>query len=315
MPGPSKSLTRGEPEDRPEYTSGAPPERHPRDARQSAAGLRNGPVGTNTPCSTRGPTDSLVLVMRLLALLGVGAGAVAVGLMVVVPSTADAEFNGGVRLIVSAVVTAMIGVSLTAFALWGYFRYRFAALVRAAEAIAKGDYSLSVPVHGTRPRRPPRARNQFDRRGPDRYPRPGDRRPPHGHREPPGAAGGALQRSRTCEPLRATVVRRLRRHRPLQGRQRHVRARCRRRGAARGRREDPRQPACDRHGGPLRRRGVHADPDRDGGRGRRAPHREAAHADRTHEVPRRGQPRPDRHDLDRPGRGVRPLTPGRAARA
>ena len=62
--------------------------------------------------------------MRLLALLGVGAGAVAVGLMVVVPSTADAEFNGGVRLIVSAVVTAMIGVSLTAFALWGYFRYQ-----------------------------------------------------------------------------------------------------------------------------------------------------------------------------------------------
>ena len=64
--------------------------------------------------------------MRLLALLGVG-GAVAVGLMVVVPSAADAEFNGGVRLIVSAVATAMIGVSLTAFALWGYFRYRFGA--------------------------------------------------------------------------------------------------------------------------------------------------------------------------------------------
>ena len=87
--------------------------------------------------------------MRLLALLGVGAGAVAVGLMVVAPSAADAELNGGVRLIVSAVATAMIGVSLTAFALSGYFRYRFGALVKAAEAIAKGDYSLNVPVHGT----------------------------------------------------------------------------------------------------------------------------------------------------------------------
>jgi diguanylate cyclase (GGDEF)-like protein len=87
--------------------------------------------------------------MRLLALLGVAAGAVAVGLLVVVPSTPDAEVSQGVRLIVNAVAAAMLGVSLAAFALWGYFRYRFGALVKAAEAIAKGDYARSVPVRGS----------------------------------------------------------------------------------------------------------------------------------------------------------------------
>jgi diguanylate cyclase (GGDEF)-like protein len=87
--------------------------------------------------------------MRLLALLGVAAGAVAVGLLVVVPSTPDAALNQGVRLVVNAIAAAMLGVSLTAFALWAYFRYRFAALVKAAEAIAKGDYSMNVEVRGT----------------------------------------------------------------------------------------------------------------------------------------------------------------------
>ena len=87
--------------------------------------------------------------MRLLAVLGVAAGAVAIGLLFVVPSTGPADLPEGLRLVANAVAIAMLGVSLTAFALWGYFRYRFAALVKAAEAIATGDYSLSVPVHGT----------------------------------------------------------------------------------------------------------------------------------------------------------------------
>jgi diguanylate cyclase (GGDEF)-like protein len=87
--------------------------------------------------------------MRLLALLGVAAGVIAVGLLVVVPSTPDAELNQGMLLVVNAVAAAMLGVSLTAFALWGYFRYRFGALVSAAEAIAKGDYSRNVQVKGT----------------------------------------------------------------------------------------------------------------------------------------------------------------------
>jgi diguanylate cyclase (GGDEF)-like protein len=87
--------------------------------------------------------------MRLLALLGMAAGAIAVGLLVVVPSTPNAEISQGVLLVVNAVAAAMLGVSLTAFALWAYFRYRFGDLVKAAEAIAKGDYSRSVPVKGT----------------------------------------------------------------------------------------------------------------------------------------------------------------------
>lgn len=87
--------------------------------------------------------------MRLLALLGVAAGAVAVGLLVVVPSAPDAELSQGLRLVINAIAAAMLGVSLTAFALWAYFRYRFAVLVKAAEAIAKGDYSMNVEVRGT----------------------------------------------------------------------------------------------------------------------------------------------------------------------
>jgi diguanylate cyclase (GGDEF)-like protein len=86
--------------------------------------------------------------MRLVALFGIAAGAVAVGMLVVVPSTAAAGIDEGVRLVASAVATAMLGVSLAAFALWGYFRYRFGALVRAAEGMAKGDYTVSVRVRG-----------------------------------------------------------------------------------------------------------------------------------------------------------------------
>ena len=45
---------------------------------------------------------------------------------------------------VAALVAAAIGVSLTAILVAGYFRFRFSALVRAAERIAAGDYTTAV---------------------------------------------------------------------------------------------------------------------------------------------------------------------------
>ena len=69
--------------------------------------------------------------------------------------------------------------------------------------------------------------------------------------------------------LRATAVRRVRRHRPLQGGQRLVRPRRGRHRPARRRPDDRREPPRQRPDRPLRRRGIHADPDRDRRRGRR----------------------------------------------
>ena len=85
--------------------------------------------------------------MRLLALLGVAAPAVALGLLFVVPPTATADIEG-VRALIQAVAAAMMGVSLAAALLWAYVGYRFAGLVRAAEGIAHGDYGVNVPVRG-----------------------------------------------------------------------------------------------------------------------------------------------------------------------
>jgi len=86
--------------------------------------------------------------MRLVALLGLATPVVALGLLFVVPATGLTEFDEAVRSVVNAIAAAMVGISLTSTLLWSYFRYRFAALVRAAEGIATGDYAMTVPVTG-----------------------------------------------------------------------------------------------------------------------------------------------------------------------
>ena len=79
---------------------------------------------------------------------------------------------------------------------------------------------------------------------------------------------GSVRRGRAGVALRAPAVRRLRRHRPLQGGQRLVRPRGGRHRPARRRPDHRREPPGERPHRPLRRRGVHADPDRDRRRGR-----------------------------------------------
>jgi diguanylate cyclase (GGDEF)-like protein len=87
--------------------------------------------------------------MRLMALLGVIAPLLALGLLLVVPPTAAADVEG-VRTAARAILAALLGVTLASVLLWTYIRYRFARLVKAAESIATGDYTVTVrvPRHG-----------------------------------------------------------------------------------------------------------------------------------------------------------------------
>ena len=156
---------------------------------------------------------------------------------------------------------------------------------------------------------PPGQGHQRDRRLARRHDRPGDDRPSDRRGQSPGPPGGPVRRGRAGVALRAPAVHRLRRHRPLQGGQRLVRPRVGRHRPAGRRPDDRREPPGERPHRPLRRRGVHADPDRDRRRGRRGPEREAAQARRAAAVQRRGQQRPVGHDLDRDRRRLRPEAP------
>ena len=147
-------------------------------------------------------------------------------------------------------------------------------------AIGRGSLSVTVaaPVQRSRPRGPARTGDRTaisatlaettDAATIDKL---------TGVGEPPGPARGAVHRGRAGQPLRPAAVGRVRRHRPLQGGQRHLRPRRRRRRAPRRRPGDQGEPPGDRHDRPVRRRGVHAPPDRDRRRGGRGPDREAAH--------------------------------------
>ncbi|MFP5343104.1 MAG: diguanylate cyclase [Candidatus Limnocylindria bacterium] len=82
--------------------------------------------------------------MRLLAVLALAAPAALGILIVAVPDLVLASLDAGGRTLVTAIATAAVGVSMTALLVAGWFRFRFAGLVRAAERIASGDYTSSV---------------------------------------------------------------------------------------------------------------------------------------------------------------------------
>ncbi len=86
--------------------------------------------------------------MRLLGVLALAAP-VALGTLLIVDPTAFVSWaDEGSRSMVAMLVAAIVGVSLTALVVSGYLRFRFVALVKAAEQIAAGDYSTAVAVHG-----------------------------------------------------------------------------------------------------------------------------------------------------------------------
>ena len=85
---------------------------------------------------------------RLIGVLALAAP-LALGLLIfLAPYVAPDRIDPGVRPVMDAMAAAAVGVSLTAFLVAGYFRLRFDSLVKAAERIASGDYTTTVPAHG-----------------------------------------------------------------------------------------------------------------------------------------------------------------------
>ncbi len=86
--------------------------------------------------------------MRLFGVLALAASVALGALLILGPTAYVSWMDEGSRSIVATLATATVGVSLTALVVNGYLRFRFAALVKAAEQIAEGDYSTAVVVRG-----------------------------------------------------------------------------------------------------------------------------------------------------------------------
>ena len=86
--------------------------------------------------------------MRLLGVLAIAAP-VAVALLILTdPGLTSSWVDGGDRAEAAAATAVLIGIGLTATLSWIIVRIRFGRLVRAAERIAGGDYTVSVPSDG-----------------------------------------------------------------------------------------------------------------------------------------------------------------------
>jgi diguanylate cyclase (GGDEF)-like protein len=82
--------------------------------------------------------------MRLLGVLALAAP-VAIGiLLLAMPEALISWVDGGTGSILAAIAAGTVGVSLTALVVAAHFRYRFNALVKAAERLAGGDYTTQV---------------------------------------------------------------------------------------------------------------------------------------------------------------------------
>jgi diguanylate cyclase (GGDEF)-like protein len=86
--------------------------------------------------------------MRLLGVLAIAAP-VAVALLILTnPGLTSSWVDGGDRAEAAAATAVLIGIGFTASLSWLIVRIRFGRLVRAAERIAGGDYTVSVPSDG-----------------------------------------------------------------------------------------------------------------------------------------------------------------------
>ena len=183
-------------------------------------------------------------VTRLLGGLALLASFGLIAAWIAVPTAFDSWFSEGAHSLIAAVMAALVGVVMTALLVFAYSRFRLPRLVRAAERMAEGELGVTVgakPV-GRRPRGPPRARARSALRRDRRDDRRRDDRPADRREQPRDAPRVALRGGRAGEPLRASAVGRVRRHRPLQVGQRHVRPRRRRRRPAGRRPDDQGQP-------------------------------------------------------------------------
>jgi diguanylate cyclase (GGDEF)-like protein len=86
--------------------------------------------------------------MRLLGVLAIAAP-VAVALLILTnPGLMSSWVDGGDRAEAAAATAVLIGIGFTASLSWLIVRIRFGRLVTAAERIAGGDYTVSVPSDG-----------------------------------------------------------------------------------------------------------------------------------------------------------------------
>ena len=86
--------------------------------------------------------------MRLLGILAVAAS-VALGILFLTnPGLTTSWIDDGGRPMAAAIAALTIGIALTAALSLLYFRFRFARLVKAAEQIAGGDYTIAVSTSG-----------------------------------------------------------------------------------------------------------------------------------------------------------------------
>jgi diguanylate cyclase (GGDEF)-like protein len=81
-----------------------------------------------------------VLALALAAGIGI--------LLITVPDSFTTFLDARGRPVVLAIVAALLGVALTASLVAAHFRYRFAHLVKTAERIAGGDYTVTVVPRG-----------------------------------------------------------------------------------------------------------------------------------------------------------------------
>ena len=86
--------------------------------------------------------------MRLLGILALVAPAAVGILLVSYPDLTAAWVEHGSRSVVAALAAVTIGVAMTAALSWVIVRLRFTRLVKAAEEIAAGDYTITVPTRG-----------------------------------------------------------------------------------------------------------------------------------------------------------------------
>jgi len=87
--------------------------------------------------------------MRLFGILALAAPVALGVLLLTAPDAWVTWIDQGVRSLLAAFVAAAVGVSLTALLVVGWFRFRFAGLVKAAERIATGDYTTEVSTRHT----------------------------------------------------------------------------------------------------------------------------------------------------------------------
>jgi len=87
-------------------------------------------------------------VIRLLEILALAAVAAVAVLFLLDPSLSQAWVDDGTQSLTAAAAAVLVGVAATATGAWILVRLRFGRLVKFAERIAGGDYTIEVPATG-----------------------------------------------------------------------------------------------------------------------------------------------------------------------